>query len=139
MVNHFHTTLGPNFKTLPKNGVLNHARIKDFPAKARYSPKEGSTKSPTFRSTTQSSKHGSKPEACSTIAASIGFSAALLVVETVGTQPPLVFYNSFPNRSRVKHISSSTTGPQGKLGEYLLSKRAFGTKNSFIDTPSFET
>jgi hypothetical protein len=77
--------------------------------------------------------------ACSTVAASIGFSAVLLVVEAVGIQPPLVFYNGFPNRSRVKHISSSTTGPQGKLGEYLFSKRAFGTKNSFIDEPSFET
>jgi hypothetical protein len=41
-----------------QEGVLNHAKIKDFPAKARYSPKKGSTKLPTFRSTTRSSKHG---------------------------------------------------------------------------------
>jgi hypothetical protein len=79
------------------------------------------------------------PGACSRVAASIGFSAVLLVVEAVGTKPPLVFYKGFPNRSSVKHISSPTTGPQGKFGEYLFSKRAFGSKNSFIDAPSFET
>jgi hypothetical protein len=68
------------------------------------------------------------------VAVSIGFSAFLLVVEAVGIQPPLVFYNGFPNRSCVKHIPPQ----QGKLGEYRLSKRAFGTKNRFIAAPSFE-
>jgi hypothetical protein len=82
---------------------------------------------------------GSEPWACSTLAAIIGFSAVLRVVEIVGTQSSLVFYNGFPNRSRVKHISSLTAEAQGKLREYLLSKRAFGTKNNFIDAPSFET